>query len=305
MSDEITQRESLDDLVEDLGKLRLSAGDVSYAEIASRIARRRVSAGTSPEAARVARSSVFDAFKTGRSRINADLVAEITQALGLDDAEAEQWRVRCLRARAASRTPAAPTPLPSKGGAGFPPAFVIVLMIACAGINHFGGALTEKFQIPLWLDMTGTAIAAIVLGPWQGAIVGLSNNVLGALVGDFETLPFALVNVVGALVWGYGARRFGLSRSVLRMLLLNLIVAVACTITAVPLNVLLLNGQPIHASHTLISTLMSLGEGVWVAVFSANIVISIIDKQISGFVALAMVRLIERRQARATGLTPL
>jgi energy-coupling factor transport system substrate-specific component len=304
MSDEITERESLDHLVDDLGRLRLAAGDVSYAEIANRIARRREARGLSPEAARVARSSVFDAFKTGRSRINADLVAEIAQALGLDDAEAERWRARCLRARAASRAPRLPVDLPTGVGPRFSPAFVVVFMIACGGINHFGGALTEKFQIPLWLDMTGTAIAAIVLGPWQGAIVGLSNNLLGALVGDFETLPFALVNVVGALLWGYGARRFGLASSVLRMLLLNLIVAVACTITAVPLNVLLLNGQPIHASHTLINTLLSLGEGVWVAVFSANIVVSIIDKQISGFVALALARLIQRRQNRDTGLSP-
>ncbi|TFD89904.1 hypothetical protein [Cryobacterium serini] len=92
---------TLDGLVDDLQRLRMAVGDVSYAEIAARIARRRVVQGMSPAAARVARSSVFDAFGTGRRRINAELVAEIVRALGADDATAEVWRRRFLEARLA------------------------------------------------------------------------------------------------------------------------------------------------------------------------------------------------------------
>lgn len=302
VSEETAQRESLDDLVADLQRLRLSAGDVSYAEIANRIGQRREFNGISPAAARVARSSVFDAFRTGRSRINANLVAEIAVALGLDDEDAELWRSRCLAARSASRTGAATSGLVAPARARLSPAFVTVIIVACIGINLFGGSLTEKFHVPLWLDTIGTAIAAIVIGPWTGALVGLANNTLGALTGDLETFPFALISIIGALIWGYGARKWHLADTPLRFLLLNTIVAIACTIAAVPLNVLLLDGAPLHASNGLITTLTGFGEGIWSAVLSVNMLTSIVDKQISGFAAMFLIRVFERQRERGATL---
>ena len=298
VTDDTAQRESLDDVVSDLRQLRLAAGDVSYAEIANRIGLRREASGLSPAASRVARSSVFDTFRTGRSRVNADFVAEIALALGLDSDDAQRWRSRCLQARAVAPAPALPVTVTDepRASAAHSPAFVAALIVACIGINLFGGAITARFDLPLWLDMSGTAIAAIVLGPWSGVVVGLAYNTVGALTGELEMIPFALVNVVGALVWGYGARIFGLARTWSRMLLLNTIVALTCTIAAVPINVLLLSGQPLHASSDIIATFLKLGEGIWLAVLSANLIVSIVDKQIVGFAALGAVRWIARLQ---------
>jgi energy-coupling factor transport system substrate-specific component len=284
----------MDALVDDLQRLRLEAGDVSYAELAARISRLREGRGMAPAAARVARSSVFDVFRAGRTRINADLVADIVLALGRDDAEAQRWRDRCLRARAVPRRTAAVAPSPALSDRSLQRAFVLVLLVACVGINLFGGAVVSKFGLPLWFDTVGTAIAAIAVGPWHGALVGIATNSLGAFTGETETVPFALVSVVGALVWGYGVRNWGMGRSPLRFLLLNAIVAVACTMTAVPITVLVLGGEPSHASGGLIAVLAASGEGLWLAVFSANILLSLADKQLSGFIALLLARLMER-----------
>lgn len=284
----------MDALVDDLQRLRLEAGDVSYAELAARISRLRERRGMAPAAARVARSSVFDVFRAGRTRINADLVEDIVLALGRDADEARDWRMRCLHARA---TPARPseaspttTPVPDRS---LMRAFVFVLLVACVGMNLVGGAVVSKFELPLWLDTTGTAVAAIALGPWHGALVGIATNALGAFTGETETIPFALVSVVAALVWGYGARAWGLGRSPLRFLVLNVVVAVACTVAAVPINVLVLGGAPTHASGGFIGALTAGGEGLWLAVLSANILLSLADKQLSGFAALLLVRVID------------
>ncbi|MBH0130867.1 ECF transporter S component [Salinibacterium sp. NK8237] len=286
--------DSLDQIADDLQRLRIAAGEVSYSELASRIAHRREENGVSPAAARVARSTVFDIFRTGRSRINAELVAEIVVALGRDDLEAEAWRARCLAVRATAKAQPPHAPLNPTSNSDSRLAFVVVLMVAAVGLNLFGGSVVSKFELPIFLDMIGTAVVAIVLGPWQGALVGLSTNVVGVFSTVPATLAYAIVNVVGALVWGYGVRLWHLDKTRLRFLLLNVLVALACTITAVPITVLVFGGVAGHAGDDFIATLRAIGDGLWASVFTVNISISLADKLITGYTALAIIHLLGR-----------
>ncbi|MFA5606074.1 MAG: hypothetical protein WDA07_02615 [Leucobacter sp.] len=98
-TDAATRTGPFDGIARDLQQLRLDAGDVSYAEVAARIASNRAAAGATAAAARIARSTVFDAFRLGRRRINPDLVAEIVIALCEDADAADYWRGRCVDAR--------------------------------------------------------------------------------------------------------------------------------------------------------------------------------------------------------------
>lgn len=301
--------DSLDAIVLDLQQLRLTAGDVSYAQIAIRIAERRREYGANEAAARIARSTVFDAFREGRQRINPDLIAEIVLALGESDASAEMWRARCIaaqgidRQRAKPLTPAA-APAASSGPAQADPpinaekhhrlrtALIIAVVVSCVGINIFGNTVTAKFGLPVFLDMIGTAIASIALGPWYGVLVGLSTNLFATVAGSPISLAFSLVNIAGALVWGYGYHRFGMGRTHLKFFLLNVIAGVTCTIVAAPITVLLFDGSVTHASNTTTESLVALGHGVWAAVFSANLLSSLADKLISGYLALAAARVL-------------
>lgn len=316
----------LDAIVEDLQQLRSRAGDISYAEIATRIARHRESRGVAPAAARVARSTVFDAFRTGRHRINPDLVAEIVLALGGSDDDAEQWRRRCLDARlSVSQSQQLPPPRGARSHLPLGPddrltlsptitiehpqeralrvALVVAVLVGCIGLNIFGNTVTEKFGLTLFLDMIGTATAAFVFGPWYGAGVGLATNVLVTVSGSPVSIAFAPVNIVGGLVWGYGYHRYGLGRSPLRFLLLNIYAGLACTIVAVPITVLLFDGSVTHASNVTAAFLAALGQGIWVAVLSANLLSSLADKIISGGIAWCVTRVLAplNLQPQATG----
>ncbi len=292
----------LDALAEDLRRLRLDAGDVSYAEIAARIAARRVSEGRDPGAARIARSTVFDAFQTGRRRINPSLVQEIVLALGFDGDEAERWRMRCIDARRPDRLTDAPaaaagdaadaadTPArPSRFGAH--PGALLGALLACVGLNVYLGTLIIRHEVPLYLDMIGTAAASFAFGPWFGGGVALATNLLGALVATPETIVFALVNITGALVWGFGIRRF--AHTLPRFVLLTVAVALACSIIGAPLNVLMYGGPSLHSGFLLASLAHAIGDP-WAGTFGVNIGVSIVDKTISGAVGLLIAGLFLR-----------
>lgn len=297
-----TRPDPLGVLVRDLQQLRLDAGAVSYGEIAQRIVARRMSEGASEAASRVARSTVYDAFQPGRRRLNPGLVREIVLALGLDAAQADAWRERCVLTRqpapAPSVAPAAPAPdLHPEDAAATPPAplvapqalrraLIAVLLVACLGLNLFGTTLVLRLEIPLFLDTIGTALAAFALGPWYGVAVGVATGLFGMVSSTPETVVFSAVSVVAALLWGYGLRRY--ARTPLRFLALAVTVAVACSVVAAPLNLALYGGASTNASSAFLPVTTSLG--LIASVFAVNLGASLVDKVLTAFLALVAAR---------------
>ncbi|MGO1972659.1 MAG: hypothetical protein ACTH2Q_06835 [Propionibacteriaceae bacterium] len=304
-------RDSFDRIAADLNLLRLEAGEVSYAEIVRRVGKHREAGGAPPTAARPARTTVYDAFRTGRSRVNAQLVGEIVRALGAGADEVTRWEQRCIRARhdgqrvrtapppAAAPSPAtdpapaptpAPDPTPRRPGA----TASLRLILACLVLNYTGHAAVGWLALPLYLDMVGTAVAAIVLGPWHGVAVAVLTNVLGVSVNGPMALPFGVVNVAGALVWGFGARSARFNRSLPRYFTLNALTAVVCTVVAAPLLLALFQGETGHAGDSLTHTFTTMGEPLVLAVFQANLFTSVVDKLIAGFFVLAVLGQVRR-----------
>ena len=88
-----------------------------------------------------------------------------------------------------------------------------IFIIGGAGIllNYLGLALSLQLESFLFLDMTGTALVAFLLGPWWGASVALlSSSAINWLLypdpsADVLIFPWALVNMAGGLFWGFVA----------------------------------------------------------------------------------------------------
>ncbi len=312
--------DSLDDLVADLVALKDAGGSVSYAELVRRIADLRIARGMSPAAAQPSRTTVYDAFRPGRARINPDLLRDIVLALGRTEDEATEWvaRYRALRAPSEpaprraepSATPkpaAAPPPLAApksaalvmtalhKAPASVSRRLVALLMLGGVLVNFAGMVTVQALHLPIYLDMAGTAATAIILGPWHGVVVGLTTNAFGFVVGAPGAAPYALVNIAGALVWGYGVRRFGMGASLHSYFTLNLLVAVACSLVGTPLNVLMFGGFSGHGSDDVVSSIVTLGLPVLAAAFSANILTSVLDKLLAGFIALTVFAMLHSR----------
>jgi len=294
--------ESYDDFARALQRLRGESGAPSYTELADRITAYRESRGTSPAAARVARSSVYDVFRPGRKRVNLELVEDTLRALKLDEGDVALWRQRAAAATSESVKPVgnvaerpARPPHTRTDETSLITLFTAVLCVASVGLSLILNFSVTVFALPLYLDMTGTALISFALGPWAGIGVGVSTTVLGMTMdGDFSGWLFALVQVTGAVIWGTGFRRW-FGRAPWRFLLLNLLVAVACTFVAVPIIVAVLGGTALlPGGVSLAEFAQALGAGPTGAVFSVNMATSILDKLISGYVALMLVGVLGR-----------
>lgn len=304
---------TLDDLALELRTLREAAGSPSYADIARGVARVRQARGVPEVEARPGRTTVYDVFRDGRRRVDAELVVDIVRALGAEEEQVARWAAACRAARTPGpRTEPEPGPAPAPEPAPEPAAApapgsplpitppvrrVGLVVTICVLVNLLGRGVVELLGIPLHLDMVGTAIVAVLAGPWWGALVGASTNVAGVPISGPESLPFALVNVAGALCWGYGVRRLGLGRTIGRFLLLSVGVALVCTAVAVPILEVLYGGSTGHGANAAALSFATVGRGFVVAVLSANLVISLADKLISGFVALAVLDAVRQRDA--------
>jgi hypothetical protein len=93
-----------------------------------------------------------------------------------------------------------------------------VIIAAGLILNYIGLTLSRHLQSILFLDMTGTALVAFLLGPWWGAIAALlSNSVVNWLLypetgADVVIFPWSLVSMVGACYWGWMARQAGFQK---------------------------------------------------------------------------------------------
>ena len=290
-----------DHLIASLHALRVEAGNPSYAALARRLVDQRVRDGMDVHSARIAKSSVHDAFRFGRTRINVPLTQELVRALGGDPDLVITWMQESPTADEAACEPALPEHSDPVVAEQPRARHVALLAVACLVLNLAGREFVDFLQLPVYLDMVGTAIAAIALGPWRGAAVGAATNVVGAVGSGWVSIPFALVNVVGALVWGYGVRRWRLGRTLPRFLCLNVLAAVGCSVVAVPI-VVLLAGHDLGTGHEVITSLMEDTVSTFLAAVAlSNLLTSLADKLISGFVALVAVSALPARLRR--GLT--
>lgn len=168
-----------------------------------------------------------------------------------------------------------------------PMTYVVAMVPVAAALNIVGGAINSALRLPTFLDMIGTAVVAITLGPWWGALAGAISNIGTAILRSPVSLPFAVCNIAGALVWGYGVR-WGMGKTYARYFILSMLVGFFVSVTAVPIYVFVFGGATGHFADVMTAAFVAMGKQLWVAVFSSNILVSLADKIISSFAALAI-----------------
>jgi len=165
--------------------------------------------------------------------------------------------------------------------------YVIALVPAAVALNVVGSLIRRTLNLPVFLDMIGTAVVAMTAGPWWGALAGAMTNIILGFIASPVSLPFALANVTGALIWGYGVR-WGMGKTFTRFFILSLIVAVCVSLVSVPINVFVFGGATGHFGDIMTAAFLGMGQSLLLAVFSSNILTSLADKVISSFIALAI-----------------
>ncbi|MFJ2621478.1 hypothetical protein [Glutamicibacter sp. NPDC087344] len=171
----------------------------------------------------------------------------------------------------------------------------VLLLLSCLALNLFGYWVVSQTGFPLYLDMIGTAVVAIFIGPWSGAAVGLLTNILGLGITGESSAAFGLVNVAGALVWGYGVRSIKAGNIIPKFALLNVAVAFTCSLVASILLLFVFGGSTGHGSETTMNLLFEKTHSLGLAVFNTNIMYSLVDKILTGVIAISLIGTLKNR----------
>ena len=162
---------------------------------------------------------------------------------------------------------------------------LIPVMIAINVISSFLAANT-----PVWMDTIGSMLAGVIVGPFNGLVVGLLTNVFKWLTFDPFALPYAIVNAAIGLVAGLLAVTGWIKQEkslmmVIRVIIASIILALVATFTATPLNVSLWGGFTGKAwVDAIFAGLLASGWDVFMASLTAEFISDILDKTIGFFV---------------------
>ncbi|MCR4948205.1 MAG: HD domain-containing protein [Treponema sp.] len=118
---------------------------------------------------------------------------------------------------------------------------IMLLTFFCIFLNFIGRFIAEKFYLPLWLDSFGTFLMAYALGPFCGAIVGASNNIIYGFINPVA-LAYSITSICIALVVGYFAK-YGWMKNLFKTMSLSVMVTGVCVIISCILNQIFFNGM--------------------------------------------------------------
>ncbi|MDP2349568.1 MAG: ECF transporter S component, partial [Chloroflexota bacterium] len=158
----------------------------------------------------------------------------------------------------------------------------MTLVPLAVGVNFVANSAAGMLRLPIYLDTIGTVLAAVLLGPWWGALAGALTNVVGIVPSGVSNLLFAPVNVAAALLWGYGIRSLGLGRNAVLFFMVAVIVGVVTGILATPIVLFLYGGATGHPSDLITAALASFG--LERATLTSSVLSSIADKVVSAYI---------------------
>ncbi|WP_261810725.1 ECF transporter S component [Levilactobacillus humaensis] len=171
----------------------------------------------------------------------------------------------------------------------------LVLIPIAVGINLIGGTLCSTLKLPLFLDMIGTIVIAVLSGPWVAALCGLLTNLFLALVANPVYLPYALVSVLCGLVTGYLIKA-GLFRNKFGVVVTWLAVTLTNTVSASLITIFVYGGATgVNSTSLVTAALLATTKKIMFSVFSSSMVENLIDKAIVFVIAYLIIQRIPKK----------
>lgn len=147
----------------------------------------------------------------------------------------------------------------------------LLLIPVGVSLNVVGYQLSTILKLPVFLDLIGTTLVAMIAGPWVGMVTGGLGNLINGMVNP-TSIPFALVSMLVGLATGF------FSRAKLFTNLLGTVVAgtiiTAISASSAGIVALFVFGGISGASGTdfLTATFVAAGNQIASAVFSTNLI---------------------------------
>ena len=157
---------------------------------------------------------------------------------------------------------------------------MLALLIIPVGVavNFVGGQLASILKLPMYLDTIGTIFAAMLCGPWVGAVTGGLTNVVTGIANPVN-FAFIPVNVIAGLVTGFLARKQMFSVW-WKWLISMFVMAWVSIIVSAPI---------------ITAAAMAAGANIWAAFFGTEGVFQVLDRIISFLICWAVIKVIPPR----------
>ncbi|PHV69531.1 ECF transporter S component [Sporanaerobium hydrogeniformans] len=169
---------------------------------------------------------------------------------------------------------------------------LLIIPIAVA-VNFVGGQLASLLKLPFYLDTIGTIFAAMLCGPWVGAVAGTLTNIVTGIANPVN-FAFIPVNLLVGLVTGFLSRKNMFSvwwKWIIAMVLM----ALTSIISAAPIVVLVFGGITGGGTSLITATAMAAGANIWAAVLGTEGVFTVVDRIISFFIGYFVIKVIPAR----------
>ena len=158
----------------------------------------------------------------------------------------------------------------------FIPIFALHILF-CLFLNWGGDQLVSRWNWPIWLDSVGTMLCAYMLGPWCGAAVGATSNLLGHILYGIPWY-YALVSIVIGIIAGYSARK-GWLNTLLGTMTTSAAMAGIVAVAAYPINMILNNGSTGNNwGDAVIGFLGEAGVPNWIGLLIGELYVELLDK---------------------------
>lgn len=165
----------------------------------------------------------------------------------------------------------------------------ILLVLICIVINFVGKLIAYVCNLPLWLDVIGTCVAAYFTGPIGAVAAGASGNLLFQLI-VHHSGEYMIVSIIIGLICCFCAKR-GYLDKLATAAMSSFLVGILAVLLSTPLNLYLNGGKTGNFwGDTFFDMLDWYGFSSVTCSLGAEAIIDIIDKQISMIIAFGIIR---------------
>ena len=164
---------------------------------------------------------------------------------------------------------------------------ILIIPIAIA-INFICGSLVLALKLPVYFDMIGNFLVAILAGPWVGCLTGALSIGINAMT-DPTLFPYAIVAGVLGLITGMMARKkmfTNIARFVISSIIISIIAVALSTIN----TYIFFGGFASSGTSILIGAMISAGIPFWPAQIIGRFISEVPDKFISLLVPYLVIR---------------
>lgn len=163
----------------------------------------------------------------------------------------------------------------------------IAMIPVAIALNIVVGQIVSVIQLPLYLDSTGTVLVSVLAGPAAGVVTGILTNVIWGLTLTPIPLPFAIVQIVIAVLAGYAAR-LGMFRRIWTPPIVGAVVGVVAAMISAPISAFVFGGVTGGGTGALVGMFQAWGQSLLAATTLQGLLSDPLDKLIT-FTVVALI----------------